>query len=107
MRCPFQQLHRRQEGQTLVEFAIAFPIQILITLGIMQLAMIFVAKQVVNYAAFIAARAELVKIEDKTVFVRLQGACAGCPGALMTLKQGVERRVKELVPEVEAVEAVQ
>jgi len=50
---------------------------------------------------------ELVKIEDKTVFVRLQGACAGCPGALMTLKQGVERRVKELVPEVEAVEAVQ
>lgn len=50
---------------------------------------------------------ELVKIEDKTVFVRLQGACAGCPGAMMTLKQGVERRVKELVPEVEAVEAVQ
>ena len=50
---------------------------------------------------------ELVRIEDKTVFVRLQGACAGCPGALITLKQGVERRVKELVPEVEAVEAVQ
>ena len=49
---------------------------------------------------------ELVKIEDKTVFVRLQGACAGCPGAIMTMKQGVERRMKEAVPEVESVEAV-
>ena len=49
---------------------------------------------------------ELVRIEDKTVYVRLQGACAGCPGARMTMKQGVERRVRELVPEVVAVEAV-
>ena len=31
---------------------------------------------------------ELVRVENKTVFVRLQGACAGCPGALMTIKQG-------------------
>ena len=50
---------------------------------------------------------ELVRIEGGTVFVRLQGACAGCPGARMTLKQGVERRMKEAVPEVEAVEAVE
>ncbi len=49
---------------------------------------------------------ELVKIEDSIVFVRLQGACAGCPGAMMTLKQGVEQRMKELVPEVKSVEAV-
>ena len=49
---------------------------------------------------------ELVRIEDKTVYVRLQGACAGCPGAMMTLKQGVERHLKQLVPEVESVEAV-
>lgn len=49
---------------------------------------------------------ELVKMEDKTVYVRLEGACAGCPGAFMTMKQGVEARVKEVVPEVEAVEAV-
>ncbi|HUT25582.1 MAG TPA: NifU family protein [Sumerlaeia bacterium] len=49
---------------------------------------------------------ELVKVENKTVFVRLQGACAGCPGALMTMKQGVEIRIREAVPEVEAVEAV-
>ena len=49
---------------------------------------------------------EFVKIEGKKVFVRLVGACAGCPGAMMTLKQGVERRLKESVPEIESVEAV-
>ena len=49
---------------------------------------------------------ELVKIEDGTVFVKLQGACAGCPGAVMTLRQGVERLIKQAVPEVTAVEAV-
>ena len=48
----------------MVEFAIAFPIQLFIILGIMQLSMIFVAKQVINYAAFSAARAELVKQDD-------------------------------------------
>ena len=50
---------------------------------------------------------ELVKVEDSKVFVRLQGACRGCPGAMMTMKQGVERIMKERVPEVEAVEAVE
>ncbi len=50
---------------------------------------------------------DLVKIEDKTVFVRLRGACAGCPGAKQTLKMGVERKIKEAVPEIEAVEAVE
>lgn len=33
----------------------------------------------------------LKKIEDGVVFVELAGACAGCPGAVMTLKGGVER----------------
>ena len=54
-------LHRDDDGQTMVEFAIAFPVQLFLMLGIMQLAMIFVAKQIVNYAAFSAARSELVK----------------------------------------------
>ena len=49
---------------------------------------------------------EFVRLDGKIVFVRLQGACAGCPGAIMTMRQGVERRVKEAVPEVERVEAV-
>ena len=50
---------------------------------------------------------ELVGIdEDNTVKVRLQGACKGCPGAVMTLKMGVERLLKEKVPEVKEVVAV-
>lgn len=49
---------------------------------------------------------EFVNMQDKKVFVRLQGACAGCPGALMTMKQGVERIMKERIPEVESVESV-
>jgi Fe-S cluster biogenesis protein NfuA len=50
---------------------------------------------------------ELISVEDdKTVNVRLQGACQGCPGARMTLKMGVERLLKEKVPEVGEVIAV-
>ena len=49
---------------------------------------------------------ELVEIEDGVVKVRLKGACAGCPGAQMTLKMGIEKRLKEKVPEVVSVEAV-
>ena len=44
--------------------------------------------------------------DDNVVKVRLQGACAGCPGAMYTLKLGVERKLKEAVPEVASVEAV-
>ncbi|MBZ4688634.1 MAG: hypothetical protein PWQ96_2297 [Clostridia bacterium] len=46
---------------------------------------------------------ELVGIDGGTVKVRLQGACSGCPGATITLKQGIERVLKEQVPEVEKV----
>jgi len=49
---------------------------------------------------------ELVDVVDGVVKVRLRGACAGCPGAQMTLKMGVERKLKEQVPEVERVEPV-
>ena len=51
---------------------------------------------------------ELIGIDESTgvVSVRLRGACEGCPGAAMTLKMGVERHLKEHVPEVTAVEAV-
>ncbi len=50
---------------------------------------------------------ELVGIEqDNTVKVRLQGACSGCPGAMMTMKAGVERLMKEKIPEVKEVVAV-
>lgn len=36
-------------------------------------------------------RIQLNRVEDGVVFVELAGACAGCPGAAMTLKGGVER----------------
>lgn len=50
---------------------------------------------------------ELVEVtEDGLVKVRLTGACRGCPMAQMTLQMGVERAVKDMVPEVKAVEAV-
>jgi len=49
---------------------------------------------------------ELVDVVDGVVKVRLQGACQGCMGAQMTLKMGVERILKEEIPEVKSVEAV-
>jgi Fe-S cluster biogenesis protein NfuA len=49
---------------------------------------------------------ELVDIVDGVVKVRLMGACQGCMGAQMTLKMGVERVLKEAIPEVKCVEAV-
>jgi Fe-S cluster biogenesis protein NfuA len=44
--------------------------------------------------------------EDNTVEIRLQGACQGCPGATMTMKMGIERILKEKVPELKEVVAV-
>jgi len=51
---------------------------------------------------------ELIGVdEDKSVRVRLQGACRGCPGATMTMRMGIERILKERVPDVKRVLAVQ
>ena len=49
---------------------------------------------------------ELVDVVDGVVKVKLVGACAGCPGAQMTLKMGVEKALKEEIPEVKSVESV-
>ena len=49
---------------------------------------------------------ELVGVEDNVVKVKLTGACGGCPMSQMTLKNGIERVLKEEVPEVEKVESV-
>ena len=43
---------------------------------------------------------ELVDVEDGVVKVRLKGACAGCPMSQMTLTFGVEKVLKERIPEV-------
>ena len=51
---------------------------------------------------------ELVAVsEDGVVSVRLQGACKGCPMAQQTLKMGIEAMLKEELPEVQLVEAVE
>jgi Fe-S cluster biogenesis protein NfuA len=51
---------------------------------------------------------ELVGTDDnKNVSLRLQGACQGCPGAVMTMKAGIERILKEKIPEVNEVIAVE
>ena len=49
---------------------------------------------------------ELVEVNDGVVKVRLTGACGGCPMSQMTLKMGVERVLKQAVPEVKSVESV-
>jgi Fe-S cluster biogenesis protein NfuA len=50
---------------------------------------------------------ELVDVEeDGTVKVKLKGACGGCPMSRITLKRGIEVRMKQAVPEVKCVEAV-
>ncbi len=47
----------------------------------------------------------LIKILDGKVYVRLEGACQGCPASQSTLKFGVERQLKnDIHPEIEVIE---
>ena len=43
--------------------------------------------------------------DDGIVQLRLMGACGSCPVSMMTLKQGIERRILSAVPEVRAINA--
>ncbi len=47
---------------------------------------------------------ELVEIDGPIVRLRLQGACGSCPSSTMTLKMGIERRLREKIPEIVEVE---
>ena len=49
---------------------------------------------------------ELLDIKDKVATVRLVGSCAGCPMSMMTLKRGIEQRIKAAVPEIGRVDAI-
>jgi Fe-S cluster biogenesis protein NfuA len=49
---------------------------------------------------------ELVDVEDGVVKVRLTGACGGCPMSQMTLKMGIERLLKQEIPEIKEVVAI-
>ena len=46
---------------------------------------------------------EVVEIDGPIVKVRLQGACGSCPSSTMTLKMGMERKMRESIPEVSEV----
>ncbi|WP_261357202.1 NifU family protein [Cyanobium sp. Lug-B] len=46
---------------------------------------------------------EIVEIDGPVVKVRLQGACGSCPSSTMTLKMGIERKLREAIPEVSEV----
>jgi len=70
-----------------------------------------VAKSVEELRQFLQADGGdlvLVDVDEKTgeVKVKLTGACSGCPMSQITLKQGVEARLKEEIPEVTVVTAV-
>jgi Fe-S cluster biogenesis protein NfuA len=43
---------------------------------------------------------EVVELDGPVVKVRLQGACGSCPSSTMTLKMGIERKLRESIPEV-------
>ncbi len=49
---------------------------------------------------------ELVELDGPTVKLRLQGACGSCPSSAMTLRMGIERRLREMIPEIGEVEQV-
>lgn len=44
---------------------------------------------------------------DGRVFLRMRGACAGCPSSTATLQHGIQNLLRHFIPEVETVEAVQ
>lgn len=43
---------------------------------------------------------ELVELDGPVVKLRLQGACGSCPSSAMTLKMGIERKLRESIPEI-------
>lgn len=49
---------------------------------------------------------ELINVADGVVQLRLAGACVGCMHAMMTLQAGIERLLKQEIPEIRVVEAV-
>jgi Fe-S cluster biogenesis protein NfuA len=49
---------------------------------------------------------EVVELDGPIVKLRLQGACGSCPSSTMTLRMGIERRLKEMIPEIGEVEQV-
>lgn len=49
---------------------------------------------------------ELLDIEEGVVTLRMMGACGGCPMSTMTLKRGIEQRLRDMVPGIVRVDAI-
>ncbi len=49
---------------------------------------------------------EFIDYNNGIVTVRLKGACGTCPMSIMTLKQGIEARIRSQIPEVKSVESL-
>ena len=58
------------------------------------------------YLAADGGNVELVDIDGPIVNLRLQGACSSCPSSTMTLKMGIERKLREEIPEIAEVNSV-
>jgi len=64
-------------------------------------------EQINDYIAhYHGGAVKFVAFDGKVVRVSMLGACQGCPGAAMTMRMGIERILKERVPEVKEVIAV-
>ncbi|MEA2067773.1 MAG: NifU family protein [Verrucomicrobiota bacterium] len=61
------------------------------------------AEEVAPALASHGGGATVTKVENGVVFVELEGGCKGCPGARMTMKNGIESLLKERVPDVKEV----
>lgn len=46
------------------------------------------------------------EIDGNVVRLKLQGACGACPGSVMTMRMGIQRRLMDEIPEIAAVEAI-
>ncbi|MBE0568007.1 MAG: NifU family protein [Krumholzibacteria bacterium] len=49
---------------------------------------------------------EFIDYNEGVVTVRMKGACGNCPMSLMTLKNGIEARMKARIPEIQGVESI-
>lgn len=63
----------------------------------------FLDKEVRPAVAMDGGDISFESFHDGTVYLKMQGSCAGCPSSLMTLREGVESRLKQVVPEVQEV----
>ncbi len=63
-----------------------------------------IAKEIRPFIEADCGMIDLREVKENIVYVHLSGACAGCPGAAMTLKGGVERILQMKLPSVRSVE---